>query len=314
MQLVRPVLLGLRFVLTSPRLEARRLRAVAVVTLFVVLAAGLVHVPVPNITLAQGVVWHAEQAPVVSRVEGLVVEVAVAPGDRVEAGQLLMRLDAPKLRARIPVLEAKLRELEDARTAERLSSRVRAAMVDDDIKAVREELAEVRRRVDGLEIRAITAGGFHPVEPLGLEGRLVRQGETVAYVLEPRQSLVRAVVDQDGIGLLRGRPTSAEVVLAHRPGEAVGARIVREVPAGTRELPSAAVGASAGGYIPVDMADRSGRTAETAVFHVELLLPDDVTAVGVGQRVHVRLSHGREALWLQWKRSLRQLFLAHLHA
>jgi putative peptide zinc metalloprotease protein len=314
MQLVRPVLLGLRFVMTSPRLEARRLRAIAVVVLFVLLLAGLVHVPVPNITLAQGVVWHAEQAPVVSRVEGLVVEVNVLPGDGVEAGQLLMRLEAPRLQARIPVLEAKLRELEDARVAERLSSRVRAAMVDDDIKAVRDELTEVRRRVEGLEIRAMTGGRFHPAEPLGLEGRLVRQGETVAYVLEPRQSLVRAVVDQDGIGLLRGRPTSAEVVLADRPGDAVGARIVREVPAGTRELPSAAVGASAGGYVPVDMADRSGRTAAVAVFHVELQLPDDATPVGVGQRVHVRLSHGREALWIQWKRSLRQLFLAHLHA
>lgn len=314
MQLLRPVLLALRFVFASPRLEARRARAVTVVAVGVLLVAGLLHVPVPNVTLAQGVVWHAERAPVVSGVDGLVAEVAVAPGTRVEPGQLLLRLEAPRLAARVPVLQAKLRELEDARAAQRLSNRVRAAMVDDDIRAVRDELAEARRRVAGLEIRAAVAGIFHPVDARGLEGRLARQGDTLGYVLAPRQSLVRAVVDQDGIGLLRGRPTSAEVVLADRPGEPMAARIVREVPAGNRELPSAAIGVPGGGDIPVDLADPSGRTAATAVFHVEIALPLDATPIGVGQRAYVRLSHGREALWLQWQRGLRQLFLSHLQA
>ena len=50
------------------------------------------------------------------------------------------------------------------------------------------------------------------------------------------------------------------------------------------------------------------RTLDT-LFQVELELGGDIPARYYGQRVYVRFDHGHEPLALQWKRSLRQLFM-----
>ena len=133
-------------------------------------------------------------------------------------------------------------------------------------------------------------------------------------MLLPDEPLVRAVVDQDAVGLLRSHRTSADVMLADHLGERVTARIVREVPAGSRDLPSMALGVAGGGDIAVDMSDQGGTTAVEGVFQLELSLPPNTPVAGIGERVYVRLLHGSESLWQQWSRSIRQLLLSHLQA
>ncbi|MDJ0739525.1 MAG: biotin/lipoyl-binding protein [Gammaproteobacteria bacterium] len=314
LQVLRPLYRSMRFIATSPRLEAQRVRGFAVVGLGIVLAVALLQLPAPLVTVTQGVVWPSEQSRVVSDVEGFVVDVVVRSGDAVAAGDVLLRLDDRRLHARRSVLTARLRELRDEQSAQREVSRVRAAMVDDDIAAVRRELDDVQRRIADLTVRSAHDGVFYPVDPLDLSGKLVRQGEVIGYVLQPRQHRVRAVVDQAAIGLLRSTSTAAEVMLADRLGQPVGASILREVPAGSRDLPSVALGAAGGGDIAVDMSDSEGRTAAEGVFQVELALATQVPVAGIGERVYVRLLHGRESLWRQWSRSVRQLLLSRLQA
>ncbi len=64
----------------------------------------------------------------------------------------------------------------------------------------------------------------------------------LGYVIQEERPIVRAVVNQDRVGLLRSRPVSAEVVLADNVAEPLPATLLREVPAGSTELPSAALG------------------------------------------------------------------------
>ena len=314
MQLVKPLLLSLRFIITSPRLEARRIRGFAVVALCALLAGGLLSMPAPLVTMAQGVVWPGERARVVNSVEGFVIDVAVESGEAVNTGDVLLRLEDEPLLARERVLKARLRELRDQKVEQRQTSRVRAAMVDDDISAVQTELEHVQSRVAALTVRSESDGVFYPVDPHELRGKLLRQGDVIGYVLRPGEPLVRAVIDQDAVGLLRAHRTRADVMLADRLGEPLHADIVREVPAGSRELPSMALGVAGGGDIAVDMRDQAGTTAVEGVFQLELALPPDTPVTGIGERVYVRLRHGSESLWQQWSRSIRQLLLSHLQA
>ncbi len=312
MQLVKPLFLSLRFIAISPRVEARRVRGAALFGIAILLISGALAVPAPLVTRAQGVVWPGEQAQVVADTNGFVSEVLVATGTKVMPGDILLRLDDPELRVRHAVLASRLRELRDKQVAERQRSRVRAAMVADDIAALQAELDQVEGLLAALEVRSADAGRFFPVDPHALLGKFLKQGEVVAYVVPAQSPIVRAIVEQDRVGLLRSRPTEIQVMLAERLGEVLPARVVREIPAGSEALPSMALGEAGGGSIALDASDDSGRTASEKVFQLELALPPEARATGVGGRAYVRIDHGSESLWLQWARSLRQLVLSRL--
>jgi putative peptide zinc metalloprotease protein len=114
------------------------------------------------------------------------------------------------------------------------------------------------------------------------------------------------------VGLLRSRPVSAEVILADDLGKPLTAELLREVPAGSTRLPSAALGAMGGGGIAIDTSDETGRTSVEKLFQFDLALPEGARTTGIGGRAYVRLDHGTEPLWRQWSRSLKQLLLSQL--
>jgi putative peptide zinc metalloprotease protein len=312
MQVLRPLYQSLRFLVTSERLEARRLRAGGVVAGLLLLTLGIVMIPAPLVTQAQGVVWIDDEGQLVAGAEGFVAEVVVASGSAVSPGDLLLQLSNDELDSERKRLEARLQELRIERHAQRQRSRVRAAMVEDDIGAVESELDQVRERIAALSITSATAGRFIPVNPHSLENRYVKQGDVLGYVLRPGRPLIRAVIEQDKVGLMKSAPPQIAVMFADRLGERIPAEFVREVPAGSTVLPSAALGAGSGGRIAVDLRDESGQTAVEKVFQFDLSIPEDQPTAGVGARAFVRLDHGSEPLWRQWSRSVRQLLLSRL--
>ncbi len=312
MQLLRPLYQALNFLTTSPRLTARRKRGFAVVGGFLAAVGAVALIPAPLVTQAEGVVWLNEGSQVVGEADGFVTQVLVRTGEKVRAGDLLLRLEDGELKARRELLAARLRELRVQQVAERQKSRVRAALVAEDIAAVSAELDQAQDRLDALEVRSPAAGEFVLHEPHELAGRFVRHGEVLGYVVNPQRRQVRAVVEQDGIGLLRARQTSIEIMLADRLGESMPVELLRVVPAGSLALPSRALGAAGGGKIAVDGADETGLTATQRVFQLDLVLPADAPVTGIGERAYVRLDHGLQPLWRQWTRSLRQLLLSRL--
>jgi len=311
-QVLKPLYMSVRFLLTSPRLEARRVRGFALLGLLGAVLVGVLWLPAPLVTEAQGVVWLDEKGQVVTKTHGFVAEVMVSPGQRLAVGDPVLRLDDPELEAQRSMLEARLNELQTERASQRRRSRVRAAMVEDDIAAVTAELDQIGERISGLMIKSAAAGRFYPRDPHELQGKYLQQGQLVGYVLHDGKPIVRAVLSQDRVELLRSRLASAEVMLANRLGTALPAEMLREVPAGSKDLPSIALGAAGGGAISVDGSDETGKTATENLFQFDLSLPVDAQVAGIGERAYVRLQHGREPLWQQWTRSLQQLLLSRL--
>ncbi len=307
--LLAPLLKQIHFLARSPLLAGRRAWALALTGTGVVAAAALLALaPAPLVTRAEGVVWLPEDAQVRAGAQGFVRATHARPGDRVRRGQVLFELEDPLREAQRKVLEARLAELQVERAVNAFHDRVKAGIIDDQIREVRAELERESELAGRLVVRSPADG--HLVWPGGEDpvGRYVRQGDELAVVLDREGLSVRAVVEQPDIALVRERLESVQVRFADRVDRTLAARLVREVPAAHYMLPSRVLGTDGGGRIPVEPSDARGLKVTRKVFQVELELPGAPLA-DVGQRVHVRFGHGAEPLAWQWGRRLEQVFL-----
>jgi putative peptide zinc metalloprotease protein len=310
LQVVAPLLRGAAFVLTSPRLSMRRGRALALSAVGLGTAVLLlVGVPLPLYTRAEGVVWPPEGAQVRAAADGFVVRTLVSPEASVELGDPLVLTRDPSLEARVAVMEGRLRELRARHHAERTHDRVRAQMTADEVASAEATLARARERQTEVVIRSPRDGTFVVPRWQDLEGGYLKQGDLVGYVIGPATTTARVVVPQSDATLIQERTRAVHVRLSRRPSQVLTARVRREVPAATNQLPSSALGTAGGGRIPVDPRDPEGRLALTSVFQLDLELPEHAAVREIGGRVHVRFDHGAEPVaWRGW-RSLRRLFL-----
>src|SRR5690606_25516407 len=100
------------YLFTSPILQRRRRRAVAVTGAILGGAAGiLLLVPVPYFTVTEGVVWTPDESTVHAGASGIVAELLAEPNAYVSAGDPLIRLEDEFLDSRVKVLESQVAEL-----------------------------------------------------------------------------------------------------------------------------------------------------------------------------------------------------------
>jgi putative peptide zinc metalloprotease protein len=293
-----------------PRAQGARRRAVTVVagSAAAVLAVVL-FVPMPVFTQTQGVVWLPDEAQVRAGANGFIRAVLAPPGATLQPGTPLLQSEDPVLAAQIAVSEAKLAEHEARLDSQRFDDRVQADLTRQDIERESASLARLQERAGHLVARSGAAGRFVIDRPDDLPGRFVRKGQLVGYVAQDARTLVRAVVSQDDIDLVRAGVLRTEVRLPGQLDVVHAARLVREVPAARDELPSAALSSAGGGALAADPRDPNGGRALASSFQFDLELPPEVTSASYGGRAHIRFTHPSEPLGTQWYRRLRQAFL-----
>jgi putative peptide zinc metalloprotease protein len=188
--------------------------------------------------------------------------------------------------------------------------RVRAEIIDEERRFAAQSLERAQERARELVIKAKAEGEFvYPGAP-DAPGRFLKKGDLLAHVVNADAIIVRAVVSQQDIDLVRNSTRAVQLRLAEDlPGTIRGA-VKRVVPSATDQLPSAALGTLGGGAMAVDPSDRDGRKSVQRFFQVDVELPHDGRALRVGGRAYVRFDHGWEPLGVQWYRRARQLFLA----
>jgi putative peptide zinc metalloprotease protein len=146
-----------------------------------------------------------------------------------------------------------------------------------------------------------------------LPGRFFKKGELVGYVTPANADLVRVVVSQDDIDLVRNHTRTIAAKIPDRVDQRFAAVIAREVPAANEELPSKALAASGGGKVASDPRDSKGSKSLQRMFQFDVRLASSLSDVGFGSRVYVRFEHDWEPLGQQLYRRIRQIFLARLY-
>lgn len=306
-----PIGKGLKFLFTNARIRAVRGRAIAVTAMFVALIIGLLgFVPIPSRTMAEGVIWVPDDSYVRAKTEGFVKSVVVQSGQHVQKGDRLIICENLELSTEGAVLEGRLLELQARYRSQWPTDRVKASILEEELAYVKNELAEVRRRINDLIVLSPSDGTFVSPQAADLPGRFVKRGEQLAFVVDLEQIRVRAVVQQGDIDLVQEKTLQVDARFAEAMQDTMSATIQRIVPTATDDLPSLALGTEGGGAVPMNPMDGSGNKALQKLFLVDLSLPGEAGVVNVGGRVYLRFDHGYEPLVQQWARSLRQLFLS----
>jgi len=310
--LVLPICKAVKNLVTDPRLEKHRLRSTA--TTFGIGAAitlALFLLPVPLHTVSEGVVWLPEESYVRAADAGFVKKISFEPSLRVSVGDLLVDKDEPDLTASVHVLESQIVGLRQRLASEQFTDRVQADITRQEIDLREANLARAKERADALRVRSRFDGVFLAPGAEDLPGRYAKRGEVLGYLIFQQSRTARVVVTQDDIDLVRNKLVDVSVRLTNRPSETYSAKVAREVPAASEQLPSRALTEAGGGRFVADPRDNAQMKTLQRTFQFDIELPPEAANTNFGSRVLVRFYHGNEPLAFQWYRRLRQLFLSH---
>jgi len=312
-QLALPIGRQLGFLLTSPVLIGRRVRALLTVAVLVtIVLAFLAIVPVPSSTKVDGVILLPEQAIVRAGVEGFFDQQLVAHGDHVQRGDILFVLGNPEMKAEVAELKARVVELEARRDGVRFEDRVARDIYTQRIDELREDLRELQARYGQLTITSPANGRLQVPNVRDMQGRLVSQGTLLAYIGGGPDVRVRVVAPQedavkirDGIRTIRVRPAGIG-------STDIEGRHLQEAPAASDILPSTALGSRGGGGIQVDARDERGLKTLHKVFAFDVSVPLNTATQYVGSRAYVRFEHAPTPLLERWYDQVRRLVIAQI--
>lgn len=312
---VTPIYRFVGFLSHSQELAGHRMRAVSVVLVTLMLFCGFMFsVPMPSATRTQGVVWVEQQAEVYATQSGELQSVLVDNGDMVRKDQPLMVLRSDDLRFKQEQKRSAVRLARLALSAHQYSDPALASSALTTLQQVQSELEAIRKQIARLTIRSPVSGRIALSTANTIKGSAISQGNLLAYVVNDKQRLIRAVLDQSAIGKMESGVKSVRVRLAQDIGQSLKARIVRQVPSGNHDLPSAAlIDTGFGGFkVSPSLPEETVQTREK-VFHLELMLTDNLQTIPMGTRAYVTLEHERKPLAQRVIRLSRQLLLKHLN-
>ena len=313
MSICWPLLKGLWWIWDSPELGPHRGRAVVVTSAVVGLIAGaLLLVPLPYATTLAGVIVLPEEAHVRAGSSGILTSLGAETDETVAADRKLYSLRDPDLAARREVLRAQQQEFVLRLAQETTRDPTREAILRAQLDSVESALDLLDARLAALEVTSPGAGRFIGLLTEKDEGRFVRRGTLMGYVVAEGGPFVRAVVTADRADLIYNRALSARLRLAYAPEQELHAELDRASPKAQRQLPSAALGTAGGGPIQIDPAshDPERPDAIEPIFVVDLKLALVSEQILPGMRVHVRVDHGWATPVERLTRQIRQLFLS----
>ncbi|MCP4285221.1 MAG: peptidase M50 [Gammaproteobacteria bacterium] len=312
-QLLLPIFRLLRFLFTAGELQDKRSRGLILASALISVTAALVLLlPLPSNTLAEGVVRLPQNAIILAGESGEVTTLLRRDGDQIKAGDPLIRMQEPSLSTRAKVLAARAEELRARIEREHMRDRVEAAIQREQLAEVENEINELNRRLAALTLISPAGGELELIQQTDLPGRYLEKGSVLGLVHDTSGMVASVVIPQADAGLVHRDTQGLSVRFPGRPESESPAQLVADVPSGSYQLPSPALGSMAGGRIAVDTRDERGITTLEPIFQYDVRLPESGFRHIPGARIQVRFEHSPETLASRWYRSARQLLLARL--
>ncbi|SPF80288.1 peptidase M50 [Pseudoprimorskyibacter insulae] len=312
--LVVPAGKALRFALFDAALIGRRLRTFVRIGALGTLAAWLLFfVPVPNASIATGLIWAERQDfGVRSATAGQITDFPYTGPVEVRAGQVLAQLDNPDLKATQILTKAQLAEAQARFDALPQDRRAERSIVQSQIDAGMERLASIDQQLSQLTIRAVRDGLWIPISGDDRVYRLLSRGDILGYLMQPEDLFVISIVPQTQVDRIV-RDTQAIELRMPGTGALIPARMTRALPSAVAELPHPAFASVNGGRVLIDPTVSDALVPLQSQFAIELLPDAPLDQVFLGQRVDVKFRHSPQPLAVTLWTKTRQVFLRDLN-
>ena len=299
-----------KFLFKDARMQRKRYRLISAVFVpLAVLVTVILWLPLPYFTICEGVVWAPEESRVYAAADGFIRQVLVPSGTRVVDGVPLLLCEDPELNVQIEILEAQLAEFQARYQFSRTNDLSEAEILKEKIGRIEAGLVRLNERASDLTVRSSADGILIIPQEVDLYGRFVRRGTPLGYVLDKEKMLIRVLVPQADIESVRAGTRKVTARLAEKLSEELPARIVRQVPAATHELPSLVLSLEGGGLFALDPAAKGTLQVFERLFQLDIKL-ENPQIDKVEERVYVRFEHPPEPLFDRWYRSVRRLLLS----
>ena len=306
-----PLLKFGKYLVSSPRLEHQRLRAVTSTAVIGAAAfAVLAGVPMPERVRVKGVLQASDFRELYSESGGTLVQVLVRPGSWVKAGQPLARLDNPELGYEI---RAARRQREQLQAQELQAVSMAMANLQPLVRqrqAVEEKIAQLLQQQKQLVVLAPIEGIWSASELEASRGQWIGRGASLGTVVDDRSWRFVAVLPQVSTHLFEAGVVYSEIRIGGQQEFNVRSASTEIMPFEQGQLPSAALGMAGGGDIAVQSGDQKGLAAAEPFFRIHAQLPPLEQAQAL-RRLHGRLGTMRitlpdSPLLVQWERGARQ--------
>jgi putative peptide zinc metalloprotease protein len=308
---VVPVVRFIKYLAANPRLDRVRARAIGVTTCIAAfLIVLLAVVPFPYSFRAPGIVIATQRTQMASETAGEVAELLVQSGSFVKQDQPLLRLKNSELALELTGTRAHVDEI-NARLLQAINNE--SADIAP-LTSLRDSVSDVLKKLtqdsENLTVRARHDGVW--VAP-GIEdyvGRWLPRGSDLGLLANPAAfEFAATVMEEDVNALFAKKISGANVRLYGDAGSKLPVAHWRVIPGGQQILPSAALGWSAGGEVPVAMDENSQGSKSAEPFFEVLGDLDSQNGVALldGRSGKISFKLEPQPLLPRWTRSLWQL-------
>ncbi len=252
------------------------------------LAGLILGLPWPAARTAPGIVEYTDMQVVRAASPGFVKQIHVRDGEQVEAGQLLVELDNEELEVEYHELRLTLQQSQARQRILLEKQEVAARQVEiSNCKSIEQRLAERKRRLDALVVRAPVSGRVMARDLSSRSMTYLEEGtEILAIGDENRKQLRVSVAQQDSEYLAPrlGRQVQGRI----RSSGAFDGRLARIAPRANNTPPHLALCAPLDGPLPV----RTKQAADESDHQYELVQPRFTAIVDLAPSISKDLHAG----------------------
>ncbi len=314
-----PVMKGLAYLFTSPKLLGRRARAVSIIgSLATALVLLIGVVPAPASGYAHGVLEPTQRELLRAGEDGFIKAVHVRAGDQVGAGHLVIEMENPAIEQALAMARIKVREeqinLDRATEVSPQYREIARRRLETALRRLdRAQLSQDRMQVECTITGRIVAPSGTGIDLENLEGRFVSKGTALAMVASIDQLRLTAQMSDREFAhvfpdadLETARERRALVRVRGRADQSTPARLVSLAQAGFRRLEDPASSNAAGGSIAMDPNDPKREATLMPLFTLQIEPIEQPPWWQPGLRAKVRFPLDSAPLATQLWRKARQ--------
>jgi putative peptide zinc metalloprotease protein len=310
MWIIKPLYGLFQYLSSSPELNFTRKRAIFISASFIsIVLVSFLFVPVPNSIRASGVLYADQFSSVYTSSDGILKEVFLKNGQRVEKGQTIAILSNKSLDIELEILETNLEKT--------LALELQAQKDIADLKPLKKRVELLRKKImsikekqDELKVFAETSGIWVSKEIQAYKENFLKNTTHLGDIIPQKGFRFIAVVPQEkAYDLFDLKKLGTMLKLHGVAAKEVQVKDVTVIPYKQNILPSAVLGWLGGGEIKVSTQDQSGKTAVEAFFEIRanVMIEENNPELLHHRSGILRIELEKSSLFSQFSRHLEQL-------